>query len=197
MFDLFFHKYKEKIKFIFIESPTVYEFEDKGKLNAFDFESIAFGENSSSFYQKNSFDAIISHYCTDLITLNKKNSKVILHMHGYPKEKRFINDISYRKADFLIGCSEFALKKTLDFFPDINNTTFFHMRPDLENFKINNSEKSVDILFIGRLIERKGIMVLIKSLKKIENYFNNCIIAGSGPLHLLLAVYPLLKFSRS
>jgi glycosyltransferase involved in cell wall biosynthesis len=180
-FNSFYKEYDGRIEFVFIESPLVFEFKDLGKLNAFDFESIIFGENSSKFYENNFFDVIALHYCTDLLMLNKRRALTVLHLHGYPKEERFINQISYRKADAIIGCSQFALKKTLEYFPDLKNNFYFYMRPDLD-FYPDNTEKNIDILFIGRLIPRKGITTLIHALKRIENRFNQCVLAGSGPM---------------
>jgi len=51
----------------------------------------------------------------------------------------------------------------------------------LQNFKKEN--KNIRILFAGRLIERKGVHVLLRAFKKVTEFLENVelIIAGDGP----------------
>jgi len=55
---------------------------------------------------------------------------------------------------------------------------------DLGTFKPMGLEKKYDIVFAGRLTKNKGIMLLLKAIKKIENQKPNIkmIIVGTGPL---------------
>lgn len=175
-----FMKENENIRFIFIESPTIHEFKSYQGIDSGDIESLIFNEAANEIYRKENFDIIIAHYSTDILNIHKGTAKIILHLHGYPRKYKEIDNISYNKADALICCSEHVVKKTKEFFPYLKRMYKFYHIPDLKKFKENNQQKVNDVLYVGRLTPRKGVSILINALNKINKNFKNCIIAGEG-----------------
>ncbi len=55
---------------------------------------------------------------------------------------------------------------------------------DLDVFKPIIAEKKYDVVFSGRLVKNKGIVLLLKAIKQLKNWKPNIILAitGSGPL---------------
>lgn len=78
-------------------------------------------------------------------------------------------------------------KMTVDVL-SIQNAIYQFSENDRDNFraKFNIEKKDTIFLFIGRLIERKGIVELIKAFSKIENKTVKCMIVGDGPLKSLV-----------
>lgn len=59
---------------------------------------------------------------------------------------------------------------------------------DIHNLKpAENIKKNTNILFVGRLTEKKGVIYLIEALKKIDKkIYNKLLIVGDGPLRIIL-----------
>jgi len=179
-FSDFSNGFKE-INFKFFDSPKCSEFKEEGSVNIWDFEGIVFGENTREFYKNNKFDLIACFYSGDLLTLNKNGMKTILHLQGYPREYKMIDEISYPKADAHICCSEHVIREMKKLF-DIDKFHLYYSCPDLSKFKFTNQKKDIDVLYVGRLTPRKGADLLIHAINKIKDEVSRCVIAGHGEL---------------
>lgn len=97
---------------------------------------------------------------------------------------RFISRIICKKAKVVTANSrnlkELA-KKTLN---EINIEVIFN-GVDIDKFKpvVSDSNINIDILFVGRLIRRKGIINLLRAFKEVCDEYKNCrlTIVGGGP----------------
>jgi len=175
-----------------------------------------------SFFKK--FDIIHAHFAfpTGFIALMSnifKKKKFVISVHGGD-----INDIarrnkinfnlcklSLRKADYIIANSN-SIKDILvrDFY--INKNKIQVINIDLFkplNKKICRNKLGLDIdekiiLFVGNLIEAKGIIHLIEALKHVKNYYKRkkvkCILIGNSSdydfLNFLNIKISLLKLNK-
>lgn len=101
----------------------------------------------------------------------------------YPSFVRWM----FNMSDHVLTLSKESKKELLRLGIDGNKVTVFTYWIDLKKFKpIVKAKKIVGwkkftVLFVGRLVEEKGILVLLKSLKK-WNENVQLVIAGTGPL---------------
>jgi len=115
-----------------------------------------------------------------VIRLFNPRLKIILHMNceWVSQLDRSMIGKRIKKADLLIGCSDYISKKISDVFPTIENKVktvyngVHHLR-----FK-NETERSPTqrvngpkLLFVGRVSPEKGIHVLISAVKKLSGRY--------------------------
>lgn len=155
-------------------------FVNASKPNLWDKESKIFGKETLNFYKKKSFDAIICHYATDCLYL-LKNTKIYLHLHGLPDKKRRIENKAIKIPDKIIAVSNYVGKgwKKLH-----NVKKKIYVVPNgifLDNEK--PKQKKICIIYFGRLIKIKGVEILLKSIKILNNrkIFPKVKIVGNGP----------------
>jgi len=122
-------------------------------------------------------------------------SKVITTFHGYDMSKFILNHKKniyknlFSQGDLFLPVSENWKKKLIKLGCDEKKVMVHHMGVDLRKFKFCKKKfpykKPINILTIGRLVEKKGHEYAIKSIAKIiYKYKKNIvyIIAGDGPL---------------
>ncbi len=149
--------------------------------NKWHFESIEFGKLAYNFYLKNKFDLVITHFSTDSIFI-PQSQKNILHLHGYPLESSEIGELSLRRPDYFIAVSNFVKSKWLELYPQLNKRKIFVVYPGINTSKFikPESNRSIDVVFVGRLIKIKGIDYLIKAIKQTK-IVKSAVIIGRGP----------------
>ena len=132
-----------------------------------------------------------------LFSPSASNTLNILTFHanlmGNPFVKKFptliptINKICQWKINGVIGVAPLVL----DYFQDFNGLKkiipngidleeFNPSVPEIKKFK----DGKINILFVGRIEERKGLIYLLKAYKKLEKKYSNLrlIVIGDGPL---------------
>jgi len=126
--------------------------------------------------------------------------KCIITIHGsdipllkkYTLIKKFVIP-SLNKSSQIIANSEYAKKELIKMGINENKIIKIRVPPDfvehekdpniLEKFREKFTDSSTKIiLFVGRLVEVKGVEYLIKSLSEIKNVNIHLIIVGDGPL---------------
>ncbi len=90
-----------------------------------------------------------------------------------------------RSADAITVNSSFTKQKLLRIFPDLKRVEAIPWPPgwDVENRPIHEPEKG-RILFVGRLVEVKGVEYLLQAFVKVKREFpsTKLVIVGDGPL---------------
>lgn len=156
------------------------KFKNASKPKSWDQESKIFGEDSSKFYRENNFDVIICHYAVDCLSLPKEQ-KIYLHLHGLPDKRRRIENKAIQIPDKIIAVSKYVG----DGWKRLHNIRKrIYIVPNGISIENNRSKhKTEDIVFFGRLIKIKGVEILLKSIKILneENIFPKVNIIGSGP----------------
>jgi phosphatidylinositol alpha-mannosyltransferase len=149
--------------------------------------------------KKEKFDVLHFHNFTFASTwqiLEKSNSLNILTVHANPEGSKFLSDsgllalwrkIIGFKIDGLIGVAPLCLKGFENFkgpktiIPNgINLEEFNPKALKLKKFPGGK----LNLLFVGRLEERKGLIYLLRAYQKLENDFKNLrlFVIGQGPL---------------
>lgn len=147
-------------------------------------ESQLFSKAIQSDILKESPDIIFSYYLPDNI-INHGSSCSIVYLSGYtndiiPAYKKMI-----RSCDATISISSIVKEKWEPYIKNIRHN--YILLPGTDTAPIGHNiliNKNLKILFIGRLIERKGSLTLVDaSLKLIREGFNiHVYIVGDGPL---------------
>ena len=160
--------------------------------------------NSLYFSLKERFDIIhvhwpFPHIIFGIVMKIIKNKPLICTFHG--GEIIFLENLSdilkkffislLRFSDFFTCNSNFTKNKLLKLTKGTLKDKIYIVpfgitveKREKENFKSKKENKNIRILFAGRLIERKGVHVLLKAFKKVLEIVENVelIIAGDGPL---------------
>ena len=142
-----------------------------------------FGKNGAivlPFAKKSSLPLFVSFHGGDaskFIHLKKSNFRI------YNRRRHDLINYSTK----FICVSEFIAKKLLDQgFPDEKIVVnYIGINPKDNNFLKKNNRKDKPLVFVGRLVEKKGVNILIKSIDSLNKggYPNLKInIIGSGPL---------------
>ncbi|OGT34833.1 MAG: hypothetical protein A3F11_08410 [Gammaproteobacteria bacterium RIFCSPHIGHO2_12_FULL_37_14] len=96
---------------------------------------------------------------------------------GGTRQSKYLEHYSVPKHKITIE------KMTVDI---VGQQQYYHQLPShfrtMKRSKLGLTNKDFVFLFIGRLIERKGVLDLIDSFSEIKHVNAKCIIAGDGPL---------------
>lgn len=151
-------------------------------------ESLFFGEKTFSYYSRENFDLIVTHFVVDSLFIPKRN-KNILHLHGVPPFKRGFEKELYReslkKPIAFVAVADYVKRGWKNFFPFLKEKPIYVITNgvDTERFKPKDVKKKYDVLYVGRLIKTKGVKTLIDAVKEIKKEKEDLkvIIAGEGP----------------
>lgn len=144
-------------------------------------ESVVFGCNAVKFYQNKVFDLIVTHFSTDSLFIPLKTFN-ILHLHGCPTEYSEIGDLSINRADIIVSVSNYVKNRWTELYPKLNNKNSFVVYPGIDSsvFYDMGLDRSIDILFVGRLILIKGVYTLLEAVSNLNKNFK-MVIVGNGP----------------
>ena len=153
-----------------------------------------------SFLKKEKFDVLHFHnvgFPSTIQVLERSNALNILTFHAnleksniikiFPQIRDFANKIAEWKIDGIIGVNPLNLR----FFRKFNGPKkVIPNGIDLEEFnpKVSGLKKfsdgKINILFLGRIEERKGLIYLLKAFKILSRSHSNLrlIVVGEGPL---------------
>ncbi len=153
--------------------------------------------------KKERFDILHFHNfgLSALQILERSDSLNILTFHASLEGSKFLERFSASlkileriiqwKVDGIIGVAPFHLKYFKNYsgpkilIPNgIDLEKFNPSAPQLKNINFLSKKNKVNILFLGRIEKRKGLIYLLKAYKILQKNFSNLnlIVAGEGPL---------------
>lgn len=139
-------------------------------------------------------------YAAKFIKLSSEKTRIIGTFHIVPASRlsylssfflKFILNNSLKRINQTVSVSEAAKKFALEAFgiksivvPNAIDTSEYKYEPIIRN--------KIQIVFLGRMVQRKGCLQLLEALKVLNNLTNHdyeVLIAGEGPLRLKLEQY--------
>lgn len=165
-----------------------------------DSESILFSGMVYENLHKGNHDLILNYYFVDLLfkPLDKPN---IVYLGGYPREKIILYNSFIKFCDATFSNSEAVFNQWKDVFEYSKTLKNFIIKKgidpiDTEKLENKLSRGNFNIVYVGRLVSRKGVDILIKSFcQNVEQYQDMKLwIIGDGPenvtLRSLAKTYP-------
>lgn len=181
--------------------PTEYQFlysVPAGEIRyRWDMESVAFANIAREFIEtsQEEFDILWTFYLMDFPFKTKIPS--VLHLLGYPRNASEYREALLAQYSYIVSISENVIRKwnAILSFPLIKQNKILRQGISLnatQNKKrFNNSQ--LNIVFAGRLIERKGILVLLDAIKELSvirpSLDFRLHICGDGPLKTAIEDY--------
>lgn len=186
-----FCKQNPQIRIHFLKLPEkgqeVYKEEPGRRWFRWDVESILFGQRAIGFYSLNKrrWDLVITHLLSDSLFIPPDYIN-ILHLHGVPAEKREIDNIFLKRPDRFIAVAKFVKRGWETLYPQLKKEKIKICYNGIDTKKFPNLKiyRDIDLLFVGRLLENKGIFIILEALKTLQREkvnFNKLIIIGDGP----------------
>ena len=163
----------------------IYDIEPGHDWLRWDLESLHVSLEAKAFILKNIYDIGICHLPLDLIALNP-NLRNIVYLHGYPSTLNYACKILLDSQQDYIAVSN-TVKSFWDKLIENKDINVVYNGIDTGQFCLNtNVRKDYDFLFVGRLIETKGVLNLLKAFKQIliDNHSLKLAIVGTGPLEM-------------
>ncbi len=211
--DIGRNAYKDKHYFIFVhEGGCFYEqMKDAGldvkKLNFENWNILKLYMTVDKLVHEYKIDAIIIHHPAPLMWISMllylrhlHNAKVLVYVHNVYVEitkcsriRKIIYNKLLKKCDGIISISEFV-KKTV-----IENTKIpqdkvrvIYNGVECKNQSITYNGRlntPIRIIYVGRLIEKKGVQVLLKAVASLKNEISCTVqIVGDGPYRTELEI---------
>ncbi len=180
-----FVKENSDIEIIELEIPEelsyIYETTPGTVWKRWDTESLYFSKLALLKVDLDKYDIVAYHNIIDSLSSPIKKPS-ILHLHGYPEKMNYICDLLLSKVRPVVAVSYLVAKRWVemtgyDFIPVIQNGI------DTLRFSPSETDKKYDLLYIGRIIEVKGIQYIIdalKILKEKQQITPTLAIAGKG-----------------
>lgn len=143
-------------------------------------EAFAFGLASQSFYQtmlRAGIDLAITHLVTDAVFI-PSGYRSVLHLHGSPHRADMLIDTIMSTAGRHYIAHSDSISAWWGEHYTLDRLSIFRNGIDTAHFKPNGDGKLIDILYVGRFLEHKGILDIISAAPKDARL----VIAGSGPL---------------
>ena len=179
-------------------NAEIYIFDDINKKNI-----MKVLKSAEKIVEENNISKIIVHHSSPMswiiaYYLNRKYSILYyIYVHGnlsdelrLKKQKisffrKYMYKVTCKKSDGLIAISNSVAKSIKEHLPNISNKiNIIYNGVNLKQFKNSNSfigvNKMPTILFVGRLINEKGVHLLIKAISELKIDIR-CLIIGDGP----------------
>ncbi|PID31325.1 hypothetical protein CR983_01690 [Candidatus Saccharibacteria bacterium] len=140
-------------------------------------EARCFGEAAQGVYTSamRKADASISHMSADALYLPDSKPQ-ILHLHGSPKQRDELIDESMEHPTRTVAHAESIKQWWHNHYPDVPMDIFRNGVP-FETFEHPvESDRPIDILYVGRLLAHKGVHDILAA----ANAEQKIVIAGSG-----------------
>lgn len=204
---MLYKKFKEQVKnisnidLIELNVPDkfkfLYEIEAGENRYRWDMESMFFSNLvlNEILRQAREPDIIWSYYILDF-PFKLNGVKTVLNLLGYPRVKSEYREAILSQYDLIVSINQNIVKKWNDLL-DVKIDKYECLRLGI-NKMINHNQIGIikefgrfDILYVGRLIERKGVLELCKTVQKIitESPQIRLHILGEGPLEDTLKKY--------
>ena len=139
---------------------------------------------------------IYAHICMMLLKQNNQNIKTIAYAHANAKDmshadkifrriiKKKILKWSLSKSNRVIAVSE-SVKESVESILETprNHVTVIYNGVDIDRFgcKTKLNEKCIQIVYVGRLIEEKGVQITLQALSMLSDELDyKFVIAGTG-----------------
>lgn len=130
------------------------------------------------------FDLVISHYSLASLFI-PRSIRNILILHGVPSKKDVINEVAVGAADVLLAVSYSVADGWKNMYGKNLKIKIIHNAVDSEFFFPFDIKEDIDLFFVGRIIEIKGVQTLLKAISKVKKrkqvVLKNVVIAGNGP----------------
>jgi colanic acid/amylovoran biosynthesis glycosyltransferase len=129
---------------------------------------------------------IVSFHGSDATTTNIEHTRVPYGHRRYLANRHVLQ----RGAHRIIAVSDFIRKKLLlQGFRD-EKIRVHYIGVDTNLFLPNDGQSEAMVLFVGRLVERKGLGYLISAMAEVQNQYPNVelVVIGDGPLRRDLEV---------
>jgi glycosyltransferase involved in cell wall biosynthesis len=123
---------------------------------------------------------IVTYHGSDVTVLNLKHAKTPFGHRQYLRNREIVK----KKVSRMIAVSQFVKAKLLDQgFPE-DKVTVHYIGVDTELFRPAHYTGPRHVLFVGRLVERKGLEYLIRGMESVQNQFPEVelVVIGDGPL---------------
>ena len=184
-------------------NENIYIFSNAHRVTLFEIDLLVKYINAIAL--NNNYDSIVFHHSGAFIwltakRLKKKNKrlKILIYAHSNLEDlfvtsksilKTYMNKLSFyfaaNKVDGIIAISEFVLHSIIKQFPSLGNKVHINYNGiELDAFLLLDKEKSFDklrLVYVGRLIEQKGVQDVIKSLADCDGLLYTFDIIGDGP----------------
>ncbi len=137
----------------------------------------------SELFLKNSYDLVYTHYSPANLSV-PSGTPLLLSLQGVDTKWWYEDHIAVRHADKLTADSVSIAEGWTKIYSLKSKIDVLHNGIDEISFYPTKSAESVDILYIGRLIETKGVQYLLKAIHILKNKFKvsklNVLIIGKG-----------------
>lgn len=179
-----FKKQNPSIKYHYLKTPKNFERFDERELTHPVAHEMYFGlsKEVSTYFLKEKFDIVVTHYGPAAFSVPEGVKQLYL-LHGVPPNWDSIGQASVRIAEKVAAVSDSTARGWSEKF-DFKDIVVLHNGIENEKFFPHKTNEVIDIFYVGRLIEIKGIQYLIDavSLLKKKGYTNlNVVIGGKGP----------------
>lgn len=166
----------EKFKYIYKKKPGM-------SRDRWDAESILFGKLIHGHLRELKPDIIINYYLLDGIS-NPIGVPNVLYLIGYPSDNLTIRRSFLRFYDSIICISSIVKAKWRTQIESPKNLFVLNSGVDIrKDIKFIDLKYKYNIVFAGRLIERKGVTTLISALRRVVKELpgTHLWILGDGP----------------
>ena len=188
-FEKFYKNYHDKIHIIEINQDPkikyIYDIvpgEDRIRWNV---ESIFYNQRLYDYLNNHDevYDLIFSYYNLDSVFVpSNKVKKNALYLCGIPRSQNDFQGSFLYAYDKVIAISKEVKESWKKYAKDGIDVVATGVDCDRFSLKEFNDKKTINLLYVGRLIKRKNIDRIIKSYKKLYNKYDiKLTIVGDGP----------------
>lgn len=172
------------VRLVYIDIPEkfkwIYDSVPGENWERWDQESLQIGLLARDRIQELKYDLGVVHLLLDRVAL-PEDRKNVVHLHGYPNEFQYHHKLFGGLSESYISVSDKISSVWHEILPPSSRSFVVKNGIDTQKFRPLSTLKTTDLLYVGRLLEVKGIDVLIRAISILDDYSINLTIAGVGP----------------
>lgn len=176
---------KVKIEYLDLDNnyKDIYDVTPGIDWERWDKESLWVSRLAYQYMDKYKFDVITIHNVIDALSVPFK-CKHFLHLHGAPNELNYICKLVLEKQRNIIAVSEKVKEKWKNLGVNQKISVCTNAIDQNVFIKDEKAKRTIDFLFVGRLIPTKGVQYILEAIKILKDEYKitpNFTIIGDGP----------------